>query len=58
MRRWSSVNYIVILHKKYRIIDEKKVPVEAQSAADAMMIAGKDPENSEYYVYGVRQVDE
>jgi hypothetical protein len=52
------VNYIVILHKKYRILDEKKVPVEAQSAADAMMIAGKDPENSEYYVYGVRQVED
>jgi len=52
------MKYIVILHKKHQILDEKKVPVEAQSAADAMMIAGKDPENSEYYVYGVRQVED
>jgi hypothetical protein len=51
------MKYIVTMKRRKAggSVEEKRHEVDAQSEADAMMIARKDPKNDGFYVWGVRK---
>ena len=53
------MRYIVTMKRRKTSgnIEEKHHEVDAQSEADAMMIAVKNRENEGFYVYGVRKAE-